>query len=82
MGFGLAMGLGMAVTPVSKPRQAALLVIIGATLGGLASIAGSTPWAIAMLMFVSAILFAATNQCLAGLFSLTPVMVILFGPGH
>lgn len=81
MGFGLAMGLGMAVTPVSKPRQAALLVIVGAALGGLASLAGSTPWAIAILMFISAILFAVTNQRSAGLLSLTPVMVILFGPG-
>ena len=81
MGFGLAMGLGMAVTPVSKPRQAAVLVVVGAALGGLASLAGSTPWAIAVLMFVSAILFAATNQRSAGLLSLTPVMVILFGPG-
>ena len=81
MGFGLAMGLGMAVTPVSKPRQAALLVAVGAALGGLASLAGSTPWAIAVLMFVSAILFATANQRSAGLLSLTPVMVILFGPG-
>ena len=81
MGFGLAMGLGMAVTPVSRPRQAVLLVLVGAALGGLASLAGSTPWAIAILMFVSAILFAVTNQRSAGLLSLTPVMVILFGPG-
>lgn len=81
MAFGLAMGLGMAVTPVSKPRQAALLVIVGAALGGLASLAGATPWAIAVLMFVSAILFAVTNQRSAGLLSLTPIMVILVGPG-
>ncbi|WP_343318612.1 FUSC family protein [Arthrobacter sp. TMP15] len=81
MGFGLAMGLGMAVTPVSRPRQAVVLVTLGAALGGLASLAGSTPWAIALLMFVSAILFAAANQRSAGLLSLTPVMVILFGPG-
>ncbi|MET4147631.1 FUSC family protein [Arthrobacter sp. UYCo732] len=81
MGFGLAMGLGMAVTPVSRPPQAALLVVLGATLGGLASLAGSTPWAIAALMFISAVLFSVTNQRSAGLLSLTPVMVILFGPG-
>ncbi|MDJ0357126.1 FUSC family protein [Paenarthrobacter sp. PH39-S1] len=81
MGFGLAMGLGMAVTPVSRPRQAALLVVLGAALGGLAAWAGSTPWAIAVLMFISAVLFAVTNQRSAGLLSLTPIMVILFGPG-
>ncbi|WP_183509954.1 FUSC family protein [Paeniglutamicibacter cryotolerans] len=81
MGFGLAMGLGMAVTPVSRPRQAALLVVLGAALGGLASWAGSTPWAIAVLIFVSAVLFALTNQRSAGLLSLTPIIVILFGPG-
>lgn len=81
MGFGLAMGLGMAVTPVSKPRQAAVLVVLGAVLGGLASLAGSTPWAIAVLMFVAAILFALTNQRSAGLLSLAPIIVILFGPG-
>lgn len=81
MAFGLAMGLGMAVTPVSRPHQAALLLGLGAALGGLASWAGSTPWAIAVLMFVASILFAATNQRSAGLLSLTPVMVILFGPG-
>lgn len=32
-------------------------------------------------MFVSAILFAVANQRSAGLLSLSPVMVILFGPG-
>lgn len=71
----------MAVTPVSKPRQAALLVVVGAALGALASLAGSSPWAIAVLMFVSAILSALTNQRSAGLLSLAPIMVILFGPG-
>lgn len=81
MGFGIAMGLGMAVTPISKPRQVAVLVVIGAVLGGLASAAGSTPWAIAVLLFVSAILFAITNQRSAGLLSLAPIIVILFGPG-
>ncbi len=81
MGFGLAIGLGMAVTPVSKPPLAALLVVIGAALGALASLAGSTPWAIALLMFVSAVLSALTNQRSAGLLTLAPIMVILFGPG-
>lgn len=81
MGFGLAIGLGMAVTPVSKPPLAALLVLIGAGLGALASLAGSTPWAIALLMFVSAVLSALTNQRSAGLLTLAPIMVILFGPG-
>ena len=81
MGFGLAMGLGMAVTPVSRPRQAAVLVMVGAAVGALASWAGSTPWAIAALIFLSAILFAVTNQRSAGLLSLAPLIVILFGPG-
>lgn len=81
MGFGLAVGLGMAVTPVSRPRQAALLVVLGAALGGLASLAGSTPWAVAVLIFISAILSAVTNQRSAGLLSLAPIIVILFGPG-
>lgn len=35
----------------------------------------------AALIFISAVLFAVTNQRSAGLLSLTPVMVILFGPG-
>jgi len=81
MGFGLAMGLGMAVAPVSRPRQSAVLMIVGAALGALASWADSTPWAIAALMFLSAILFAIANQRSAGLLSLAPVLVILFGPG-
>lgn len=81
MAFGLAMGLGMAVAPVSTGPQTARLVGVGAALGGLASLADATPWAIAGLMFVSAVLSAATNQRSAGLLSLAPVMVILFGPG-
>ena len=81
MGFGLAMGLGMAVTPVSSPRQAAVLMLVGAALGGLASWAGETPWAIAVLIFLSAILFAVANQRSAGLLSLAPIIVILCGPG-
>ncbi|MBD8044151.1 FUSC family protein [Arthrobacter sp. Sa2BUA2] len=81
MGFGLAVGLGMAVTPVSRPRQAAMLVALGAALGGLASLAGSSPWAISVLIFVSAILNAISNQRSAGLLSLAPIMVILIGPG-
>lgn len=81
MGFGLAIGLGMSVTPVTKPAQAALLVLLGAGLGALASLSGSTPWAIAVLMFASAVLSALTNQHSAGLLTLAPIMVILFGPG-
>ncbi|WP_313356666.1 FUSC family protein [Microbacterium sp.] len=81
MGFGLAMGLGMAVAPVSRPRQSVVLMLAGAALGALASWADSTPWAIAALMLTSAILFAIANQRSAGLLSLAPVMVILFGPG-
>lgn len=81
MGFGIAMGLGMAVTPVSKPQQAAVLIFIAAVLGSLASLAGSTPWAIALLIMVSALLFAASNRRSAGLLSLTPIIIILFGPG-
>ncbi|PCC24776.1 hypothetical protein CIK75_11420 [Glutamicibacter sp. BW78] len=81
MGFGMAVGLGMAVTPVSRPRQIAALIVVGAVLGALASWAGATPWAIAALMFFSAVLFAIANQRSAGLLSLAPIMVILFGPG-
>lgn len=81
MGFGIAMGLGMAVSPISTPRQTAVLVLIGAVLGSLASYAGDTPWAIAVLLFVSAIISALTNQRSAGLLSLAPILVILFGPG-
>ena len=81
MGFGLAIGLGMAVTPVSKPRQAALLVVLGAALGALASLAESTPWAIAVLRFVSAVFSALSNQRSAGLLTLALIMVILFGAG-
>ena len=81
MGFGMAMGLGMAVTPVSKPQQAGVLILIAAVLGSLASLAGSTPWAIALLILLSALLFAASNRRSAGLLSLTPIIIILFGPG-
>lgn len=81
MAFGLATGLGMAVMPMGRPRLAALLVFFGAALGALASLAGATPWAIAVLMFVSAVLFAVTNQRSAGMLSLAPIIVILCGPG-
>lgn len=81
MGFGLAMGLGMAVAPISKPLHSTVLIVIGAALGALATLAGSTRWAIAVLTFLSAILFAITNQRSAGLLSLAPLLVILFGPG-
>ncbi len=81
MGFGIAMGLGMAVSPISRTRQTAVLVLLGAALGSLASYAMDTPWAIAVLLFISAILSALTNQRSAGLLSLAPILVILFGPG-
>ncbi len=81
MAFGLAMGLGMAVAPVSKPLNTAIYILIGAALGALASVADASPWAIAVLIFISAILCAITNQRSAGLLAMAPLFVILFGPG-
>ena len=81
MSFGIAMGLGMAVSPVSKPLHAAVLIFIAAVFGSLASLAGSSPWAMALLMLLSALLFAASNRRSAGLLSLTPIIIILLGRG-
>lgn len=81
MAFGLAVGLGMAATPISGALGAVVAVGTGAVLAGLSSIAGSSPWPVAALTLVAALCSAVANRRSAGLLSLAPIMVILFGPG-
>lgn len=81
MAFGLAVGLGMAATPISGATGAAVAVGIGAVLAGFSSAAGSSPWPIAVLTLLAALCSAVANRRSAGLLSLAPIMVILFGPG-
>lgn len=54
---------------------------IAAALAAASNVAGHTPWAIAILMMLSAVLMAAINLRSAGLMALAPIIVIVFGPG-
>lgn len=80
MAFGIAAGFTMAVTPFATTPQALGSAVLAATLAAAASVADDSPWAIAALMLVSAALLALTNQHSAGLMTLAPVIVIIFGP--
>lgn len=80
MAFGIAAGFTMAVTPFATTAQALGSAVLAATLAAVSSVAGDTAWAIACLMLVAAVLLALTNQHSAGLMTLAPVIIVLFGP--
>lgn len=80
MAFGLAAGLVMAVSPYATNAQAIGSAVLTSALAALAVLAGTTPWAVALLMMASAILLALTNQHSAGLMTLAPIVVIIMGP--
>lgn len=80
MAFGIAAGFVMAVAPFSTNRQAFGSVLVAAALAAVSSWADETPWAIAVLMLVAALLMGLTNQFSAGLMTLAPAIVIIFGP--
>lgn len=81
MAFGIAVGIGMAAAPISGAAGAAISVSIGAALATLSSLAGSSPWPIAALTLAAALCSALANRRSAGLMSLAPILVVLFGPG-
>lgn len=80
MAFGVAAGFVMAVTPFATTGQALGSAVLAAGLAAGASLADDTPWAVAALMLVSALLLAVTNQHSAGLMTLAPAIVVIFGP--
>lgn len=80
MAFGVAAGFTMAVAPFATTAQALGSAVLAAGLAAVSSWAGQTPWAVAGLMLLAALLQAVTNQHSAGLLTLAPVIVILFGP--
>lgn len=81
MAFSLSAGVGMAIAPVADTQSAAGSAAIAGMLAGLATIAHEDPMQVAALMVLAALLMALTNQISAGLMTLAPVIVILFGPG-
>jgi uncharacterized membrane protein YgaE (UPF0421/DUF939 family) len=80
MAFGIAAGFTMAVTPFATTAQALGSAVLAAGLAAASSLADDTPWAIAALMLVAALLLALTNQHSAGLMTLAPAIVVIFGP--
>lgn len=80
MAFGIATGFTMAVTPFASTSAALGSAVLAAALGAAATAADDDPLLIAGLMLASAILLAATNQHSAGLMTLAPAIVIIFGP--
>ncbi len=80
MAFGIAAGFTMAVTPFATTPQALGSAVLGAGLGALATAADDSAVLIAGLMLVSALLLAITNQHSAGLMTLAPAIIIIFGP--
>ena len=80
MAVGIAAGFTMAVTPFATTKQALGSAVLAAALAAAASLADDTAWAVAALMLVSAVLLGLTNQHSAGLMTLAPAIVIIFGP--
>ncbi|MFM2437231.1 MAG: hypothetical protein RLZ55_30 [Actinomycetota bacterium] len=81
MAFGIAAGFVMAVAPMASTGSALASEVLAACLAAVSNVAGDTPWAIALLMVLSAVLLGLTNQHSAGLMTLAPIIVIIFGPG-
>ena len=80
MAFGIAAGFTMAVTPFASTPQALGSAVLAAGLAAASSWADDAPLAIAGLMLLAALLQALTNQFSAGLMTLAPAIVIIFGP--
>lgn len=80
MAVGIAAGFTMAVTPFATTKQALGSAVLAAALAAAASAADDSPWAVAALMLVAAALLGLTNQHSAGLMTLAPAIVIIFGP--
>lgn len=80
MAFGIAAGFTMAVTPFASTPQSLGSAVLAAGLAAASSWADDAPLAIAGLMLVAALLQALTNQFSAGLMTLAPAIVIIFGP--
>lgn len=78
--FGIATGFTMAVTPFASTAAALGSAVLAAALGAAATAADDDPTLISGLMLLSALLLAATNQHSAGLMTLAPAIVIIFGP--
>lgn len=81
MAFGIAAGFVMAVAPMSRTGPALASAALAAGLAAVSNLAGDSPSAIAALTLVSALLLGLTNQYSAGLMTLAPIIVIIFGPG-
>lgn len=81
MAFGIAAGFVMAVAPMARTGAALASAVLAAGLAAVSNLAGDSPWAIAGLMVGSAVLLGLTNQHSAGLMTLAPIIVIIFGPG-
>ncbi len=80
MAFGIAAGFTMAVTPFASTPQSLGSAVLAAGLAAASSWADDAPLAIAGLMLLAALLQALTNQFSAGLMTLAPAIVIIFGP--
>lgn len=80
MAVGIAAGFTMAVTPLATTPQALGSAVLAAGLAAAASAADDNALAVAGLMLVAAALLGATNQHSAGLMTLAPAIVIIFGP--
>jgi hypothetical protein len=79
MAFGIAAGFTMAVTPYASTPQSLASAVLAAALATAATWAHGGPWAIAALMLLAALFQALSNQFSAGLMTLAPVIVIIFG---
>jgi hypothetical protein len=80
MAVGIAAGFTMAVTPFATTQQALGSAVLAAVLAAAASAADDSAIAVAALMLVAAALLGLTNQHSAGLMTLAPAIVIIFGP--
>jgi hypothetical protein len=81
MAFGIAAGFTMAVTPYASTAQALGSAVLAAALAAASSWADDRAMAVATLMVVAALVQALANQFSAGLMTLAPVIVVIFGPG-
>lgn len=81
MAFGISAGFVMAVAPMTSVRTAVYSAFLAGVLAAVSSLAGDAALPVAALMLASAVLLALTNQISAGLLTLAPIIVVVYGPG-
>lgn len=81
MAFGLAFGVAMSVASTASNVVTIGYGALAAALAAASATAGNDAGAVALLMLASSAIMAIANRRSAGIMSLAPILVVLFGPG-